>query len=193
MPWAMERMPMPESRQPSAKDPIDVDRAAAIFGQLGLDPGASITLPEGDKGAYVGTWRPDRVQDSRVVYLDQYTGGVLGDVRFKDWGFVGKGIEWGIAVHQGQEYGAFNRYLMLAGCVAILVMAVAAVTMWWKRRPAGSWGMPPAPKQRRATRSLLAIMAAVGAIFPLVGASLLVVLGIEVVVRALAGSSTART
>jgi uncharacterized iron-regulated membrane protein len=201
MPWAMERMPMPESRRPTAMDPspkdqspkdvIDVDRAAVLFEHLGLARGASITLPEGDKGAYVGTWRPARVEDSRVVYLDQYTGAVLGDVSFHDWGVVGKGVEWGIAVHQGQEYGAVNRYLMLAGCVAILVMAVAALTMWWKRRPAGSWGMPPAPQQRRAVRGLLALIAAVGAMFPLVGASLLVVLGIEAVVRALAGRGTA--
>jgi PepSY-associated TM region len=50
-----------------------------------------------------------------------------------------KAIEWGIAVHQGQEYGPVNRYIMLLGCIAIVLMALSAITMWWKRRPQDHW------------------------------------------------------
>ena len=75
-----------------------------------------------------------------MVYLDQYSGKVLGDVGFKDWGPAAKAIEWGIAVHQGQEYGPLNRYLMLAGCICVVLLAVTSITMWWKRRPKGSLG-----------------------------------------------------
>ena len=119
------------------------------------------------------------MEDTRVVYLDQYSGRVLGDVRFKDWGPAAKAIEWGIAVHQGQEYGPLNRYLMLAGCVSIVLLAVTSVTMWWKRRPKGSLGMPPAPADPRAARSLLAIVVVVGMIYPLVGATLVLALAID--------------
>jgi uncharacterized iron-regulated membrane protein len=173
-PWAMQAMAMPRSNGAAGMSAIGVDRATAIFHGLGLDPAASIDLPDGPDGAYVATWRPDRVEDTRVVYLDQYSGKVLGDVGFKDWGPAAKAIEWGIAVHQGQEYGPLNRYLMLAGCIAVVLLAVSAVTMWWKRRPTGSLGLPPAPADPGAMRGLIAIMAGVGIVYPLVGASLMV-------------------
>jgi uncharacterized iron-regulated membrane protein len=38
---------------------------------------------------------------TRVVYLDQYSGQVLGDTGFSQYGPAAKAIEWGIAVHQG--------------------------------------------------------------------------------------------
>jgi uncharacterized iron-regulated membrane protein len=170
MPWAMEAMDMPMSADMPGMGSIGVDRAAAIFHALGLPPSATIALPDGPNGAYVATLRPDRVEDTRVVYLDQYSGKVLGDVGFKDWGPAAKAIEWGIAVHQGQEYGPLNRYLMLAGCIAIVLLAVSSVTMWWKRRPKGQLGLPAAP---RATRGLITIIVLVGLIYPLVGATLI--------------------
>lgn len=184
MPWAMEKMHSPSSDDASHKAPIDVDEAAATFARLGLDPSASIALPEGPKGAYVASWRPDRVQDTRAVYLDQYTGAVLGDVGFKDWGPAGKTIEWGISVHQGQEYGPINRYLMLLACLALLVTCISAATMWWMRRPAGTLGIPPPPVHAGAAKGFLAILIGVGVLFPLVGASILAALGIDLVQQA---------
>lgn len=176
---------MPDSAPPAsaAPAPLDADQALARFAALGVAADAGITLPEGPKGAWVATSRPDRVEETRVVYLDQYTGAILGDVGFKDWGPVGKAIEWGIAVHQGQQYGAFNRYLMLAGCIALTLMCLAAVVMWWKRRPAGSIGVPPAPRAATPLRGLVMIVATMGTLFPLVGVSLLIAFGISRVAR----------
>ena len=191
MPWAMETMAMPMSRDMPGMGPIGVDRAAAIFHTLGLPPSASIALPDGPKGAYVATLRPDRVEDTRVVYLDQYSGKVMGDVRFKDWGPSAKAIEWGIAVHQGQEYGPLNRYLMLAGCIAIVMMAVSAVVMWWKRRPEGKLGVPPLPATPGAGRGLVIIIVGVGVIYPLVGASLIVAMILNLAITAVIKSRKA--
>lgn len=183
MPWAMEKMAMPMSMDMPGMGPISIDRAAAIFRAHGLAPSASIGLPDGPKGAYTATWRPDRVEDTRVIYLDQYSGKILGDVGFKDWGPAAKAIEWGIAVHQGQEYGPLNRYLMLAGCIAIVLLAVSAVAMWWKRRPKGSLGLPPQPADPRAARGLAAIVGIVGIIYPLVGATFLAAIAIDWIVN----------
>ena len=182
----MEQAAPPRS-EPSASrgEPLSLDAALVRFHALGLNPGASITLPEGPNGAYVGNWRPDRAEETRVVYLDQYTGALLGDVGFKDFGPVAKSIEWGIAVHQGQEFGAVNRYLMLLGCVAIVLLAVAAVMMWWKRRPAGTFGVPPAPDFPGAGKGFVTVVVAVGIVFPLVGASLVVAVLANVIGRRL--------
>jgi len=50
----------------------------------------------------------------------------------------------GILVHQGQQYGTINRCLMLAGCIAIVVLAISAKGMWWKCGPNGWFGRRPA-------------------------------------------------
>jgi uncharacterized iron-regulated membrane protein len=176
MPWAMQMAGMPMSAAMPGMGPIGVDRALALFHGMGLPRSTTISLPGDADGAYVATLRPDRVEDTRVVYLDQFSGKVLGDVGFRDWGPAAKAIEWGIAVHQGQEYGPFNRYLMLAGCVAIVLLAVSSVTMWWKRRPKGALGAPPAP---RAAKGLVAVMAIVGVVYPLVGATLILAFAVD--------------
>jgi uncharacterized iron-regulated membrane protein len=180
LPWALAKAPMPMS-MPMTRDAraIGLDQAVARFERLGLKRPFSVAPPDGPQGAYVGDYRPDRVEDSRTIYLDQYSGRVLGDVGFRQWGPAAKAIEWGIAVHQGQEYGPLNRYLMLAGCIAIVLLATSAVVMWWKRRPAGRLGVPPAPAEKGAAVGVLAVIAVVGVVYPLVGASLIAALMLE--------------
>ena len=68
---------------------------------------------------------------------------------------------------------------MLAGCIAIVLLTISAPVMWWKRRPKGSFGMPPAAGNRRAALTVMAIMAIAGLIYPLVGLSMLVGLMFE--------------
>jgi uncharacterized iron-regulated membrane protein len=106
---------------------------------------------------------------------------VLADVRYADYGPVARAIEWGIAVHEGHQYGGPNRYLMLAGCLSILALAATAPVMWWKRRPKGSLAAPPPPPERRVRLGVLATVGMGGVVFPLVGASLLVALLIDFV------------
>ncbi|HEY2752498.1 PepSY domain-containing protein [Phenylobacterium sp.] len=186
-PWALQQAPMPKSMDmpgmdttgasmTGARDNIGLDIAIQRFERAGLKHPYNVTLPDGPTGAYAADYRPDRVEDSRTVYLDQYSGRVLGDVGFAQWGPAAKAIEWGVAVHQGQEYGPANRYLMLAGCITIVLLAVSAVVMWWKRRPRGQLGVPPAPGDRRVAWAVLGVVAVVGVIYPLVGASLLAAL-----------------
>ena len=171
LPWALEKAPPPESI-PAAQPPISLDQAVAAFAAVGLELPYDIALPQGPKGAFTATTHPARVEETRTVYLDQYSGKVLGDVGFAQYGPAAKAIEWGIHVHQGQEYGPLNRYVMLAGCIAIVLLTISAPVMWWKRRPKGSFGMPPAADDRRAALTVMAIMAIAGALYPLVGLSM---------------------
>lgn len=170
LPWAVEKAPVPDSETPAA-GPIGLDRALALLRAAGLPEPFTVTLPGGPRGAYVGAYTPPEVEAQRILYLDQYDGRVLGDVGFRDFGPAAKAIEWGVQVHLGAEYGPLNRYLMLAGCIAILLLVVSAPVMWWKRRPRGTLGVPPAADPRQA-RAVLAIMLPVALFYPLVGASL---------------------
>ena len=171
LPWALERAPAPHSHAPGAD--IGLDAAIARFDALGLPRPFNVQPPDGPRGAYVGSYTPDQATRERTIYLDP-AGSVLADVGYADYGVAAKAIEWGIMVHQGQQYGPANRYLMLAGCVAIVVLAISAATMWWKRRPKGRLA---APEAERRSLLLVGVLVAVPAvIFPLVGTSLLVAL-----------------
>jgi uncharacterized iron-regulated membrane protein len=126
----------------------------------------SVTLPQGPRGAYAGSYSPARVEDVRIVYVDQYDARILDDVHYERFGAGAKATEWGIAVHQGQEYRWVNRYMMLLGCLASVTLAISSLTMWWKRRPKGSLGAPPRPAARGCHRRCSRYL------YPLVGISL---------------------
>jgi uncharacterized iron-regulated membrane protein len=174
LPWAVERAAVPHSRAHGAD--IGLDEAIARFEALGLPRPFNVQPPDGAGGAYVGSYTPDQATRERTIYLDR-AGAVLGDVGYGDYGVAAKVIEWGVMVHQGQQYGPANRYLMLAGCIAIVMLAISAATMWWKRRPRGHLAAPTAD---RKSLWIVGILVGVPAlVFPLVGASLLLALAAD--------------
>jgi uncharacterized iron-regulated membrane protein len=71
--------------------------------------------------------------------------------------------------------------MMAAACLAIIVLSVAGAVMWWKRRPSGKLGAPPAPEGvgPRSITIFALIILAFGLLFPLLGASVLVALVID--------------
>ncbi|MBS7545629.1 PepSY-associated TM helix domain-containing protein [Ancylobacter oerskovii] len=176
--WSLEQARMPLSGA-GAGAPIGIDAAKATFDRLGVAPGYTLSLPASPSGVYSAAVYPADLSRQRVVHLDQYSGRPLIDMSYADYGPAAKAMEWGINIHMGQEFGLANQLVLLALCLAIVVMALAAGVMWWKRRPAGSLGIPPAPADRRAMRGLVLIMALTGLVFPLVGASLLAMLALD--------------
>ncbi|KXF75159.1 hypothetical protein ATN84_21050 [Paramesorhizobium deserti] len=175
--WSLEQAQMPQSpAHDHGTRPIGLDRAIAIFDELGLHRGYAVNIPATPEGVYTGSVYPDDLSQQRVVHLDQYSGKPLIDMSFADYGLLGKGLEWGINVHMGQEFGRANQLVLLAACAGIVVLAVSAGIMWWKRRPKGSLGVPPMPSDRWVLRGLIAILAVGGIIFPLVGLTLIFML-----------------
>ena len=71
--------------------------------------------------------------------------------------------------------------VLLAVCVAIILLAVSAGVMWWKRRPKGSLGVPPLPSDKKVFRGLIVLLAIGGILFPLVGVSLAVMLVLDAI------------
>ncbi len=82
----------------------------------------------------------------------------------------------------GQEFGLLNQIVMLATCLAIILSSVAAVMMWWKRRPVGRVGVPPYPAESRVYRALWIAAAALGLAFPITGAAILLMLAVDLLV-----------
>jgi uncharacterized iron-regulated membrane protein len=65
------------------------------------------------------------------------------------------------------------------------LLGVSAVVMWWKRRPKGRLAAPARPADRRAYAGLLAVVLPLAILYPLVGASLIVALGLDLLIRRL--------
>ncbi|WP_136247853.1 PepSY-associated TM helix domain-containing protein [Halomonas borealis] len=186
--WSLEQARLPTSEAPASAEagdaaPIGLDRAVSAFDALGLAPGYAVSLPGGPEGVYTGSAYPDDLSRQRVVHLDQYRGEPLLDMGYDDYGPLGRGLEWGINVHMGQQYGLANRLILVLACAGIVLLCVSSAAMWWKRRPAGRLGVPPAPDDPRRLRGVLALLAIGGVIFPLVGASMLVMAGVDALVR----------
>lgn len=188
-PWSLEQARVPRSAPPPAAGapvPIGIDDAVAQFDRLGLHAGYAVSIPSGPTGVYTGSVYPDDLTQQRVVHLDQYSGKPLLDMSYADYGPLGRWLEFGINVHMGQQFGLANRLLLLAVCIGNVILAVSAGIMWWKRRPAGSMGVPPLPGERNAFAGILVILAIGGIVFPLVGAALLTMLAMDIVIVRLA-------
>lgn len=171
--WTLENSPVPSSA-PGAGANIGIDRAAAIATAAGIAPGFTLVPPKEATGVYTATIFPDDLSHQRAIHIDQYSGKVLADVGFADYGAGAKTIEFGINVHMGQEFGLANQLLMLGACLSIIALAVSSLVMWWKRRPAGSLGVPPVPAPGTMAVAGMIILV-LSLVFPLTAASLLVI------------------
>ncbi|MDY6923280.1 MAG: PepSY domain-containing protein [Pseudomonadota bacterium] len=155
-----------------------------------------VSVPSDPTLAFTVAAAVDQAEDARSLYVDGRTGAVKADIVWSEFGVGAKAFEWGIAVHQGHQYGWANRILMLSGCFAIWLLGISGLMMWWKRRPRrGGLGAPPAPPGPRARAAVLGIVLPLAIFYPLTGLSLLAAVAVDrlvaVVVRRRPGKAGA--
>ncbi|WP_415763762.1 PepSY-associated TM helix domain-containing protein [Pseudomonas sp. CP4] len=187
VPWAMENTPMPMSGDHAehmnhgnthagpAAPAISLQDVQNIASERKVEPGYSITLPATATGVFTIAVFADDPRNDATLHVDQYTGKVLADVRFEHYGTVARATEIGVMLHEGKMFGTFNQIVVLLICLMILLSAVSGVVIWWKRRPEGKFGVPPLRHDLPTWKTGVAIMLVLAVVFPLVGASLLVV------------------
>lgn len=143
----------------------------------------TVSIPAQPDTAYTITAQARRVQDSRTLYIDPVKAEVLADIGFDRFGAAAKAIEWGIYTHQGTQFGQINRLIMLAGCIGVWLLGLSGLIMWWKRRPPNlsraRLGAPPPLPGSRLRFAVLGIVMPLAILYPLTGASLLVVLLVD--------------
>lgn len=203
VPWAVEQLPMPQSTasghnnhtnpgdasSPPAQTGIapghsvDLNSVIALAQAKGAPPGFSVTFPAGETGVYTVSAFPGDPTQEVTMHIDQYSGKVLADVRWQDYGLVPKAVELGTAIHMGKYFGFANQLLMLIAAVIVMLLSITGAVMWWQRRPheSGLIGAPAMPYGQN-WRVPLAIVAVLGLAFPLVGFSLVVILLLDYVV-----------
>jgi uncharacterized iron-regulated membrane protein len=189
--WAVETTPLPASDPHAAHNGHAANRASSAAPQVSLQqvvdsaaeqdvqPGYSITLPKGERGVYSVALFADDPRNDATLHIDQYSGAVLADVRWKDYGLVARTVETGVVLHEGKLFGLVNQLFMLLVCLLILLSAVSGLLMWWMRRPQGRFGVPPLRHDLPRWKTAIVIMCLLGAAFPLVGASLLLIWALD--------------
>ncbi|WP_246088566.1 PepSY-associated TM helix domain-containing protein [Phreatobacter stygius] len=186
-PWTIAHAPMPQSdphahhgghgapAEAATTAAIGIDAAVAILAREGMMSPYRLSLPRDARGAFVAFTYPDQPETQRTISIDQYSGRILGDVGFADYGWAAKAVELGVQIHMGNYFGRLNQIVMLIPCLGIIVLSVTGPIMWWRRRPKGKLGAPRALAPA-GMRSVALIILALGLVFPLAGASLIVVL-----------------
>lgn len=188
--WATEQLPMPQSNPDAhaahnhhaatnatiVSAGIDIDRVIALAQARGVAPGFSVSLPQNATGVYTVSLFPSDPTKEATLHIDRYSGEVLADVRWSDYGLAPKAVEMGVALHEGKYFGPLNQALMLVACLLVITVCVSGTVLWWRRRPEGRLGAPAMPHNFPLWKGATAIIVLLGAVFPLVGISLVAVL-----------------
>ena len=162
-----------------AHDP-SLSRVVATADAEGLPRPYIVNIPQTADLAWTVARQTRKAEDARTLYVDGQTGAVKADIRWSQFGVGAKAFEWGIAVHQGMQYGQINRIVMLLGCIGVWALAISGLMMWWKGRPPNlgraRLGAPPAPPGARVRVAVLGIVIPLSILYPLTGLSLIAVL-----------------
>ncbi|WP_421207420.1 PepSY-associated TM helix domain-containing protein [Aeromonas enteropelogenes] len=194
VPWAVENTPMPDSQMVEeghdhgamdhgsthdgvvmASRRIPLQQVVEIARERGVSPGYSITPPAGDRGVFTIALFADDPRNDATLHIDQYSGKVLADVRWQDYGPVAKTVETGVMLHMGKLYGWPHQLAMLLICLMVLASAVSGLWIWWCRRPQGRLAAPPLPASLPPMRGAIVLLVLLGICFPLVGASMVAI------------------
>jgi uncharacterized iron-regulated membrane protein len=158
-----------------------IDEVLAILAERGaVGPGLRLFYPQGPNGLYMASVAADRAQEQRTLYIDPADGRVLDDIGWDRYSPLGKAVEWGTTTHMGRQFGLVNQWVGLVCCFFIVLTVVTGAVMWWKRRPAGGGLSAPKPlADRRIPWGFWPAIIGLSILFPMLGASLIAVLGVE--------------
>jgi uncharacterized iron-regulated membrane protein len=184
-PWAVGDTPVPDSVPAAAPNsaanaaltatPLSLDNVMAQAAALGLKDGYSVVLPGSASGVYTLSYFPADPRGERTLYIDQYSGKVLRDIGYRDYGAVAKAVSYGTSLHMGRYFGLANQIICSVISLGLAAMAVTGFVMWWQRRPQRSLGAPSRERDAPPMRGWKSGLVLLGVVFPLMGATLLAV------------------
>nr|WP_211205675.1 PepSY domain-containing protein [Limimaricola hongkongensis] len=201
VPWALEQTPMPASDPHAGHGggghvaPVAEDRSAGAMPdadavdrfarEIGMTGRYQLNWPKGETGVWtlsrdsMSTDSLDPTSD-RVVHLDRYSGAMLADIRFSDYGLMGKAMAIGTALHMG-TLGLWSVLANTLVCLSVIFLCLSGIAMWWKRRPGGRLRLaaPPAPRDMPQWNGAMGVALALSLAFPVAGVALAAVLLVD--------------
>jgi len=202
VPWGLEQTRMPMSilvaadsddaadsdGDAAAATALPLDSIVALARDIGFDEQFRVNVPQDATGVYTisaDSMDGDTTEPTgdRTVHVDQYSGEILAEVSFADYGLAAKSMAVGIALHQG-DMGLWNTILNTIFCLLMVFLCVSGVVMWWKRRPSGALRLaaPPLPVDLPLWKGAVFIALLLSLAFPLVGLTLLAAMALDLLV-----------
>ncbi len=180
VPWAAENLDVPKS-DIQGFIPLSIDDVVSIAKSEGIHPSYTVIFPSEKEGVYTLSAFPPKAQDEVTVHIDQYSGAVLSDYGYDNYGLIGKIVAWGITLHKGTQFGLVNQLISLVLCLGIIFVAISGFYLWIKHKPKKGMGAPKAPSKAK-TRTFLVLLVGLGILFPLVGLSLIILWVIDLLI-----------
>ncbi|MCM2448748.1 PepSY-associated TM helix domain-containing protein [Agrobacterium vitis] len=193
VPWTLEQAPMPMSGSHAGHaglpdgQTVTLDNVIAYARAIGFDNRFQLNFPKDESGVW-SISRDTMSNDStdprsdRTVHIDRYSGKVLADIKYENYGLAGKTMALGVSFHMG-TIGLWNLILVTVYCLAVIFLSVSGIVMWWIRRPKGASRLmaPAYPADMRLWKTGAIVMLLPSLLFPLTGAALLAVLLLDMV------------
>lgn len=153
-------------------DVFGIARAEGLKAPYELKP-----AKKADGAFWVRSASRDRYDQTELV-VDQYSGKVLKRIDFAENPVMAKTVSLGISLHQGELFGPLNLALNTLAAVLALVLSITGFVAWWKRKPAGSLGVPAAPEAALGF-GMMGLVLILMLLLPLMGASLILALALD--------------
>lgn len=130
-----------------------------------------------------GPWtaRSDAANRPRrtTLTIDGASGHIFKREDFKDRRLIDRIVGTGIAAHEGQLFGLANQLLGMATAIGLILLAISSTVLWWRRRPDGVLGAPIPWRRPRFGGGLIALIAGLCLMLPLLGASMVLIVVLE--------------
>lgn len=160
----------------SIKQRLSYERVIEIAQTAGAPEPYEIRPPKNLTGTYYVVSSIDSRTDRVELHIDQFSGAIVNRVDFDDYPPIAAAVSLGIAFHQGELYGLVNKLQNLLAAGLGLTLSITGFVAWWKRRPAGSIGVPQTMLSNSLGKGLAISIIVLAVLLPLMGLSLIVVL-----------------
>lgn len=168
----------PKSEAAAGRKPITL--AAAVQAAEPQLPGygpVRITLPKAaDEAFQVARRDTSQPHWKSPALIDAYSGRFLA---LQGWNTAApiQKVRMSIyPLHVGSIFGLTTKVLALLTCLALLLLAVTGVWMWWRRRPRGTWGLPPSDATTHVPLWLSGVILLLAVLLPALGGSLILIM-----------------
>lgn len=186
-----------EMTMPMLPDRGQFDDVLHLAQRAGIDAHKVEIRPANTPGKAWTVTEIDRRWPTQVdaVAIDANRMQVVDRTRFADFPLMAKLTRWGVDFHMGLLFGMVNQLLLMAFGLALCVMIVMGYRLWWIRRPSPAKYNPlmtltqswcDLPLSGRLTTLVAASL--LGMAMPVLGASLLIFMLIDVLRWRMAGA-----
>ena len=116
------------------------------FPAMVVPPGAP--AGEGGQGKPAKGWLLKSEAQNRTLRVTLRYDGQTGEFKsredFASRHPIDKVVAYGVSWHEGQLFGLVNQLVGLATAIMLATLVVSGTMMWWRRKPEGQLGAPPA-------------------------------------------------